>query len=47
MEEKNVVQMLRETAQNTYTLLMAMAAHVEKLELENADMKRRLSDDLK
>jgi len=47
MAEKDVVQMLRETAQNTYALLMQMAAHIEKLELENQDMKRRLSDDLK
>jgi hypothetical protein len=47
MAEKDVVQMLRETAENTYALLMQMAAHIEKIELENSDMKRRLSDDLK
>lgn len=47
MEEKSVVEMLRETAQNTYTLLMQMASHIEKLEKENSEMKRRLSDDLK
>jgi hypothetical protein len=28
-------------------LLNKMADHIEKLETENADMKRRLSDDLK
>ena len=34
MAEKDVVQMLRETAENTYALLMQMAAHIEKIELE-------------
>ena len=47
MAEKDVVQMLRETAQNTYALLMQMAAHIEKIELENEELKRRLSDDFK
>ncbi len=47
MDEKTVVEMLRETAQNTYALLMQMASHIEKLEAENTEMKRRLSDDLK
>lgn len=48
-EEKQmtVAQMLRTTAQNTVELLNKVADHVEKLELENAEMKRKLHDDLK
>ena len=47
MSEITIVEMLRQTAQNTYDLLNKMADHIERLEAENADMKRRLSDDLK
>jgi len=46
-EMVSVSEMLRQTAQNTYALLNKMADHIEKLETENADMKRRLSDDFK
>jgi len=46
-EMVSVSEMLRQTAQNTYALLNKMANHIERLESENADMKRRLSDDFK
>jgi len=48
-EEKTmtVAQMLRTTAQNTLELLNKVADHVEKIEQENAEMKRKLHDDLK
>jgi hypothetical protein len=42
-----VAQMLRTTAQNTFELLNKVADHVEKIENENAEMKRKLHDDLK
>ena len=47
MSDITIVEMLRQTAQNTYDLLNKMADHIQRLEAENADMKRRLSDDLK
>lgn len=47
MSEITIVEILRQTAQNTHDLLNKMADYIEKLEAENADMKRRLSDDLK
>ena len=48
-EEKamTVAQMLRTTAQNTFELLNKVADHVERIESENAEMKRKLHDDLK
>jgi hypothetical protein len=42
-----VAQILRTTAQNTVDLLKKVADHIEKLEIENAEMKRKLHDDLK
>ena len=47
MSEITIVEMLRQTAKNTHELLNKMADHIERLEAETADMKRRLSDDLK
>ena len=47
MSEITVVEMLRQTAKNTHELQNKMADPIERLEAENADMKRRLSDDLK
>lgn len=50
MTEENsitVAQLLRTTAQNTAELLKKVADHVEKLEIENMEIKRKLYDDLK
>ena len=46
----NVVEVTKTTAKNMYELLMQLANHIEKLEAENADLKKKLSlhdDDLK
>ena len=46
----NIVDLTRITAKNMYEMLMELSAHIEKLQLENADLKRKLElqqDDLK
>jgi len=51
MEEKiNIVDLTRVTAKNMYEVLMELATHIEKLQTENAELKRKLElnqDDLK
>ncbi len=50
MKDFNVVEVTKTTAKNMYELLMQLANHIEKLEAENADLKRKLrlhDDDLK
>lgn len=50
MENFNVSEVTKTTAKNMYELLMQLANHIEKLEAENADLKKKLSlhdDDLK
>lgn len=50
MEKLNVAEVTKTTAQNMYELMIQLAAHIEKLEYENAELKRKLelhSDDLK
>ena len=42
-----IAHILRTTAQNTVELLNKVADHIEKLEIENAEIKRKLRDDLK
>ena len=42
-----IAQILRTTAENTVELLNKVADHIEKLEIENAEIKRKLRDDLK
>jgi len=39
--------MVKETAHNTYALLIKMAEHIEKLEKENAELRTKLEDDFK
>jgi hypothetical protein len=46
----NIVDLTRITAKNMYEMLMELSAHIEKLQAENADLKRKLElqqDDLK
>ena len=50
MQDFNVVEVTRTTAKNMYELLMQLASHIEKLEAENTELKRKLelhNDDLK
>jgi uncharacterized protein (UPF0335 family) len=50
MKDFNVAEVTKTTAKNMYELLMQLASHIEKLEAENADLKKKLSlhdDDLK
>ena len=50
MENFNVAEVTKTTAKNMYELLMQLANHIEKLQTENADLKKKLSlhdDDLK
>ena len=50
MKDFNVAEVTKTTAKNMYDLLMQLASHIEKLETENADLKKKLSaqdDDLK
>lgn len=51
MEEKiNIVDLTRVTAKNIYEMLMELASHIEKLQAENAELRRKLSaktDDFK
>lgn len=49
-EKINIVDLTRVTAKNLYEMLMEIANHIEKLQVENAELKRKLnadSDDLK
>ena len=42
-EEKiNIVDLTRVTAKNMYEMLMELSAHIEKLQAENYDLKRKL-----
>jgi hypothetical protein len=43
----DIVESTQTTARNIYELLLNLAAHIRKLEAENASLKARLSDDLK
>ena len=36
---ENIPEVVRNTAKNMYELLMQLAAHIEKLEAENAELK--------
>jgi len=50
MDKLNVAEVTKTTAQNMYELMMQLAAHIEKLEYENTELKRKLelhNDDLK
>jgi len=50
MKDFNVAEVTRTTATNMYELLMQLASHIEKLQAENIELKRKLElhqDDLK
>jgi hypothetical protein len=43
-EEKiNIVDLTRVTAKNMYEMLMELSAHIEQLQAENHDLKRKLA----
>lgn len=47
---ENIPEVVRNTAKNMYELLMQLAAHIEKIEAENAELKAKLEatqDDFK
>lgn len=47
---ENIPEVVRNTAKNMYELLVQLAAHIEKIEKENAEMRETLeanNDDLK
>ena len=47
---ENIPEVVKNTAKNMYELLMQLAAHIEKLEAENAEMRSKLDgykDDFK
>jgi hypothetical protein len=49
-ETINVVDLTRITAKNMYEMLMELASHVEKLQAENSELRKKLAlhdDDLK
>jgi hypothetical protein len=41
-ETINIVDLTRVTAKNMYDMLMELSAHIEKLQAENYDLKRKL-----
>lgn len=45
--EFDIVSSTQTTAKNLYELLLNLAAHIRKLEMENADLKQQLSDQTK
>ena len=50
MKDFNGAEVTRTTAKNMYELLIQLATHIEKLEAENTELKRKLElheDDLK
>ena len=50
MIDFNVAEVTKTTAKNMYELLLQLASHIEKIEAENAELKRKLElhqDDLK
>jgi len=51
MEDKiNIVDLTKASAKNLYEMLIEIANHIEKLQTENAELRRKLNsktDDLK
>jgi hypothetical protein len=49
-ETINIVDLTRITAKNMYEMLMELASHIEKLQMENQELKNKLAlheDDLR
>lgn len=45
-EEKiNIVDLTRVTAKNLYEMLMEIANHIEKIQTENEELRRKLNTD--
>jgi hypothetical protein len=42
MEPQTIPDIIRSSAKNMYNLLLELANHIEQLETENADLKRRI-----
>lgn len=48
--EINIVDLTRATAKNLYEMLMELASHIEKVQAENEELRRKLgakTDDFK
>jgi hypothetical protein len=44
MEQQiNIVELTKSTAKNLFEMMMELAAHIEKLEVENAELRNKLS----
>jgi len=45
--EFDIVASTQTTAKNLYELLLNLAAHIRKLEMENADLRQQISEQTK
>lgn len=45
--EFDIVAHTQSTARNMYELMLQLAEHIRRLEMENAELKNQLSDDFK
>jgi uncharacterized protein (UPF0335 family) len=45
--EFDIVSVTQTTAKNMYELLLQLAAHIRKLEMENADLRQQVSEQAK
>ena len=45
--EFDIVSSTQTTAKNLYELLLNLAAHIRKLEMENADLRQQISEQAK
>jgi hypothetical protein len=45
--EFDIVAVTQTTAKNFYELMLQLAAHIRKLEMENADLRQQVSDQAK
>ena len=44
MENINISQLTKQTAENLYELLIKLSLHIETLEAENAELRKKLQD---
>ena len=45
--EFDIVSVTQTTAKNLYELMLQLAAHIRKLEMENADLRQQMSEQAK
>ncbi len=44
MEQGNISELTKKTAQNIFELMTQLAQHIEKLEAENAELRSQLQE---